>query len=67
MLTRRTFDFAFFGLARLAARTILALASPRCELFLRAGTRFFALAMAVSWKYADQASMLTLSSGEHQS
>jgi hypothetical protein len=50
MPARRTLDFAFFGIARFAAflRAGLALALPRFELFLRAATRFFALAMAVS-------------------
>jgi hypothetical protein len=45
---RRTLDFAFFGVVRFAAflRTVLALALPRFELFLRVATRF-ALAMAV--------------------
>jgi len=47
---RRTLDFALFGVARLAVflPAGLALALPRFELFLRAATRFFALAMAAS-------------------
>jgi hypothetical protein len=50
MPARRTLDFALFGVARPAVflRAGLALALPRFELFLRAATRFFALAMAVS-------------------
>ena len=52
MPARRTVDFAFFGVARFAAnlRAGLALTLPRFELFLRAATRFFALAMAISCK-----------------
>jgi hypothetical protein len=47
---RRILDFAFCGVARFTAFLLagLALALPRCELFLRVETRFFALAMAVS-------------------
>ena len=49
MPVRRILDFAFFGVACFAAilRAGLALALPRFELFLRAATRFFALAMAI--------------------
>ena len=45
----RTLDFAFFDVVGFAAflRAGLALALPRFELFLRAATRFFALATAV--------------------
>jgi hypothetical protein len=52
MPARRALDFAFFGVARFAAnlRAGLALTLPRFELFLRAATRFFALAMAISCK-----------------
>jgi len=48
---RCTWDFAFFGVARFAAilRAGLVLALPRFDLFLRAATRFFALAMAISF------------------
>jgi hypothetical protein len=47
---RPRLDAAVFGAARFAAflSAGLALALPRFELFLRAATRFFALAMAVS-------------------
>ena len=47
---RWTLDFAFFGVACFAAilRASLALALPRFDLFLRAATRFFAWAMAIS-------------------
>jgi hypothetical protein len=50
MPARRTLDLAFFGIARFAAFLCagLALALPRFELFSRAATRFFALAMALS-------------------
>ena len=50
MPARRILDFAFFGIACFAAilRAGLALALPRFELFLRAATRFFTLAMAIS-------------------
>jgi hypothetical protein len=50
MPARRILDFAFFGVACFAAilRAGLALALPRFELFLRAATRFFALAMSIS-------------------
>src|SRR5262245_8976998 len=50
---RWTSDFAFFGVACFAAilRAGLAVALPRFELFLRAATRFFALAMAISSRY----------------
>jgi len=49
---RWTLDFAFFGVACFAAipRVRLALALSRFELFLRAATRFFVLAMAISCK-----------------
>src|SRR5258708_25173223 len=52
MSARRALDFAFFGVARSAAnlRAGLVLTLPRFELFLRAATRFFALAMAISCK-----------------
>jgi hypothetical protein len=52
MPARRTLDFAFFGVACFAAilRAGLALGLPRFEPFLRAATRFFALAMAISLK-----------------
>jgi hypothetical protein len=50
MPARRILDFTFFGVACFAAilRAGLALALARFELFLRAATRFFALAMAIS-------------------
>jgi hypothetical protein len=50
MPARRTLDFAFFGVARFAAffPAGLAFAFPRFKLFVRAETRFLALAMAVS-------------------
>jgi hypothetical protein len=48
--TRRTFDFALFGVERFAAflRAGLALVLPRFQLFLRAATPFFDLAIAIS-------------------
>ena len=51
MPARRALDIAFFGVARLAAnfRAGLALTLPVFELFLRAATRFFALAKARSF------------------
>src|SRR3974390_935417 len=50
MPARRTLVFVFFGVVRLAVilRAGLALDLPRLELFLRAATRFFAFAMAIS-------------------
>src|SRR6266404_8024825 len=50
MPARRTLDFAFFGVTCFAAnlRAGLAFAVLRFKLFLRAATRFFALAMAIS-------------------
>jgi hypothetical protein len=47
---RLTFDFAFLDVACFAAslRAGLAFALPRFELFFRAATRFFALAIAIS-------------------
>src|SRR5437016_994285 len=51
MPARRTLDFAFFGVACFAANLHAGFfAVLRFELFLRAATRFFALAMAISCK-----------------
>jgi len=49
---RCTLDYAFFSVACFAAILCagFAFALPRFELFLRAATRFFALAMAISFE-----------------
>jgi hypothetical protein len=44
---RWTLDFPFFACFAAILRAVLALALPRFKLFLRAATRFFALAMAI--------------------